>query len=347
MEVAEAGRYRAQVNYYEGCVLEATSGITVNAKPEITLPAHADICEGAEFSLEAVSTDHSYAWSHGAGGTDVFFESSGRYSLTASTPQGCTSKESIDVKIIPKKIFDENVQRNLSVCEGNSIVLKESGADRYRWYDGDHELINEEPSIEVREGKSDTYYLIGENTCFSDTVHYHIDLFADETMITSDTAVVEGSTITLRINGALEQLWSTSFMQSCVDCNQTDITPQIGGSVFVDYIDTNNCAREREIRIETIPLKDIIPPLVNVVTPNNDGSNDRLIFKGIEKFHSTALHIFDQNGNTVYQDLAYENDWDGYLADRLLPEGIYFYVVAFHLGSRVFEYDSSLTILQN
>jgi len=347
VEVREAGTYRAEVIYNESCVLEATAKVTLHAIPEQVLPTRIDICEGEQFEVETVLAQHSYDWSNGQQGSDVLFEYSAEYALQITSPHGCTAEREMAVNIVPKEIFLDEDLRSHQVCEGNSIVLSEPGADLYQWYDGEFALIGDESSIEVWQNDRATYSVIGSNVCFSDTVHHTVEIFTDQAIVTSDTSVVEGSAIALRISGAIEQTWSTVFTQSCTDCAENIIAPDVTGSVFVDYIDINGCAGERVIYIEVIPIKDVIPQLVNVITPNQDGENDHLIFDGIENFHSTGLRVFDQNGNTVYHDENYENNWAGFLDDQVVSQGVYFYIVSFRLDDRVFEYDSSLTVLRD
>jgi gliding motility-associated-like protein/uncharacterized repeat protein (TIGR01451 family) len=61
----------------------------------------------------------------------------------------------------------------------------------------------------------------------------------------------------------------------------------------------------------------------NVITPNGDGKNDRFVIKGIGKFPSNELIIFNRYGDHVYESKNYQNNW----AAEGLNAGTYFYVL--------------------
>jgi gliding motility-associated-like protein len=55
------------------------------------------------------------------------------------------------------------------------------------------------------------------------------------------------------------------------------------------------------------------PPLfiVSGFTPNGDGKNDYFAIKGLEKYRSNELKIYDRWGRMVYTAVDYKNDWAG------------------------------------
>lgn len=63
------------------------------------------------------------------------------------------------------------------------------------------------------------------------------------------------------------------------------------------------------------------------ITPNNDGTNDRLVIEGIENHAENELILFDRWGNLVFQASPYKNSWDGTFNNAPLPEGAYYYVL--------------------
>jgi gliding motility-associated-like protein/uncharacterized repeat protein (TIGR01451 family) len=70
-----------------------------------------------------------------------------------------------------------------------------------------------------------------------------------------------------------------------------------------------------------ILVKELFIP--NVITPNNDGSNDRFEIKGLKKFLRTELVIFDRWGDQVFEKTNYQNDWSG----NGLSAGTFFYIL--------------------
>ncbi len=61
----------------------------------------------------------------------------------------------------------------------------------------------------------------------------------------------------------------------------------------------------------------------NVFTPNGDEQNQTFVIDNVEAYRKSKLLIIDRNGQTVYEQLNYQNDWDG---DEL-PSGIYYFVL--------------------
>ncbi|WP_460490231.1 DUF7507 domain-containing protein, partial [Belliella aquatica] len=61
----------------------------------------------------------------------------------------------------------------------------------------------------------------------------------------------------------------------------------------------------------------------NVITPNGDNRNDSFEIKGLGKFASNEIVIFNRYGDHVFERTNYQNDWraDG------LPAGTYYYVL--------------------
>jgi len=74
--------------------------------------------------------------------------------------------------------------------------------------------------------------------------------------------------------------------------------------------------------VVSIPVGgDIFIP--NVITPNGDGLNDRLVIPGLDKYPGSLLDIYNRWGNQVYHSGYYSNNWEG----NGLAEGTYYYIL--------------------
>jgi len=68
-------------------------------------------------------------------------------------------------------------------------------------------------------------------------------------------------------------------------------------------------------------------------SPNGDGINEYLVYRGLEHYLKSQLYVYTRSGQLVYQSVDYLNDWDGTtiqssLTDRkLVPTGVYYYVL--------------------
>jgi len=80
-----------------------------------------------------------------------------------------------------------------------------------------------------------------------------------------------------------------------------------------------------------ITVKDIQTP--TVITPNNDGYNDNLVFSGILELGNTEITIYSRWGNELYRNEDYRNDWDGRDQNgRELPVDTYYYILKLNSG---------------
>ncbi len=63
----------------------------------------------------------------------------------------------------------------------------------------------------------------------------------------------------------------------------------------------------------------------NAITPNGDGVNDVFYITNIENYPNTQLFIYSNDGNLIYHNKNYQNDWDA----SNTPPGTYFYKIIF------------------
>ena len=124
-------------------------------------------------------------------------------------------------------------------------------------------------------------------------------------------------------------LWSTitgSDLVPNANANTNAFTPTTSGIFEVQTLDGCN-----NLVLDTIAIEihncDIIPP--NIFTPNGDGTNDKLVFFGLENFPQTTLFIYNRWGNKIYESANYQNDWNG----GGVSDGTYYYLITKMDGS--------------
>lgn len=65
---------------------------------------------------------------------------------------------------------------------------------------------------------------------------------------------------------------------------------------------------------------------VNVITPNNDGINDRFLIEGAENMPLNRLVIINRWREIVFEQDGYQNNWQGTTQSGLhLPQAAYYY----------------------
>lgn len=108
--------------------------------------------------------------------------------------------------------------------------------------------------------------------------------------------------------------------------NQPTITITGGQIGFYSLTITNENGCDATNGIDVVRTTCFIP---NVITPNNDGSNETFDLAG---FGVTKLEIYNRWGRKVYEKNDYLDEWHGQnMNGGLLPDSTYFYIV--RLGS--------------
>jgi len=76
----------------------------------------------------------------------------------------------------------------------------------------------------------------------------------------------------------------------------------------------------------------------NVITPNDDGSNDQFMISGLRDIYDKhKIYIFTRYGQLIWKGDNNTSSWDGrantglaYQKDKILPTGTYYYIIEFN-----------------
>ena len=347
MYAADAeGVYIAAVQYHDQCNLSASTVVKSRPAPIQDLRSSDTICKGEQFIIKDTQADYSYTWNNDSIGTAIGFQESGRYHLTVTNEYNCTLNLPLELEVTQPVVLS-TLEAERFVCQGDTIDLSVSGAQTYHWFsEGTHLDQFHGSKISVSPESTARYSVIGSNGCFSDTLSILVDLFTDQFAL-ADTQIIEGAPLHLLIENAEKTTWGADFKLYCEECIDPIIRPTISGKAWVDYIDDHGCAWNDTIVVDIIPLKSILPSLINVITPNQDGRNDMLVFDGLDVFEQVNIEVFNQDGQVLFRRKDYQNNWNGTVNGEDLPEGVYFYVLQVLLDDRVFHLDSDLTIVRD
>lgn len=227
-------------------------------------------------------------------------------------------------------------QSNISVCLGDVVYFEATLADcpdtgAFNWYiNGVLEAVTQNPVFQTS-GLSNGDVVQVETSCYlicpeivaidADPVSvFSFLVFAGEDIVTSPGTPVQlvGQTTAANVS------WSPSYLFSDPDSIITFCTPQetvtitlsgtMGGCTILDYL---------TITIE----EDLLIP--NTFSPNGDLLNDTWVIKGIEMYPDNAMSIYDRWGQLIFETTGYSKQkvWDGKGTNRVLSEGVYFYVL--------------------
>ncbi len=186
------------------------------------------------------------------------------------------------------------------------------------------------------EGICDTFVIILNNPENVNSQNFEVSIGIDTTWSMNDDGL-DSSSYALLKNG----LYGIASM--------TD-----EGVLSYSVLDKNACDKKDEILYqitnsdnEIMTQKAIInihcdeAIVCNGVSADNDGNNDFLVIKGLERFPENEVFIFNRYGNEVFYAKGYlENEpWRGIdKYGNILPVGVYFYVINLGKGKTLSGY---------
>ncbi|KHJ37007.1 hypothetical protein PBAC_27830 [Pedobacter glucosidilyticus] len=157
------------------------------------------------------------------------------------------------------------------------------------------------------------------------------------TTITSDLGdnVSKGATVKLTAAGgsALTYQWANANgIISGQNTAELTVRPSENTTYTVTVTNASGCQSQSQF---TVSVKEdyILINLANIVTPNGDGVNDKLVIKNIDMYPNNEVKVFDRAGRLLFSTRGYANDWDMVVNGAPLAEGTYYYIVDFGPGN--------------
>lgn len=214
------------------------------------------------------------------------------------------------------------VQKHLNLgkerCSNKAVLLNAQiegfGKLKYQWSTGD-------TTETITATKSGIYWVnvydIKEQLLGADTVKVNIvpkpkpNLPKNKTICNYETILISSNCN----NPHYDYKWSISDVKT-PEIYLSDLDP----GIYHIILSVTSCA-DTSISEMILTVDDCHIKIPNVITPNNDGKNDRFAISGLNYYPGSQLQIFDRNGNIVYESIDYMNDWK---ADQT-PSGTYFY----------------------
>lgn len=125
--------YAVNVTDNNGCTGTGFVNVTVNPLPVVNLQ-NAFVCAGQSITLDPGNPGSTYVWSNGSTTPTITISSAGTYTVTVTTPQGCTASSSA---VISVGGTITNSLTNTQFCQGDSAILNagNTGAT-YVWSTG-------------------------------------------------------------------------------------------------------------------------------------------------------------------------------------------------------------------
>jgi PKD repeat protein len=217
------------------------------------------VCQEEEILFADQSTNNptTHAWDFGDGEVSSdqnpthAYAQNGIYevTLTASNNDGTDTRtitQMITIKSNPILVSEENV----TVCDGEGVVLSVSGADSYDWDNGASLTDN----YEVSPTDLTNYSVIG--TTGGCSTEKTIEVTPTESpvvMAMNDTTICEGQEVQLTATGADEYIWDNNPQSG----NNPTVTPSQSTKFFVQGV-SNGCENMDSVLVLVSPSPEVL-----------------------------------------------------------------------------------------
>lgn len=243
-----------------GCTNTATTMVTVNPIPNITITGTTSICYGQSTVLTG-NGGTSYTWSPGGATTSITVSptSNANYNVTGINAQGCTKTVSTTVVV---NSLPSVSSTSMTVCSGKTATLTASGASSYTW-----STSSNAASITASPGSTTNYTVTGTgaNSCTNSAVGQVSVTPLPNVSVASGT-VCYNSPYTLSASGANVYNWSTGQSGASIS-----VTPTVTTTYTVTGTAVNTCTNTATATVTVYTLPQLIS--TPTVQPSNCGAS--------------------------------------------------------------------------
>ncbi|MGG9964590.1 YCF48-related protein [Ferruginibacter sp. SUN106] len=223
-----------------------------------------------------------------------------------------------------------------AVCAGAPVpMIATSAANVYSWSPAGG-LSNSTISNPVATVNSNTTYTVTAtlNGCvrtkainISTKANPVISAGPDKTIISGDVVTLDGSSPNTNVTSIL---WSpATTITSGANSYVATAQPTATTTYTLTVKDNNSCTSTDNTVITVIPY---CIKIMDAFTPNGDGINDKwIVTSGGACTSQVMVNVFNRNGDLVYSNENYQNDWNGTYKGKALPDATYYYVIRFKL----------------
>jgi gliding motility-associated-like protein len=299
------------------------------------------ICEGSSVQLYA-SGGVSYKWEPATGLSDrktatpdASPHKTITYRVTVTNEQGLEDTAEVTVTVNP--LPELKITNEYKLCEGDSIRLNAEGEGEFHWEPEEGLSRNDVPDPLVWPSNTTNYTvrLTNQHQC-TNTAKTTVKVYqkprayagSDQTLDYQFEATLNARQ-PLTGTGKWSVLKGKGTFAGKSDPN-TRVTNLVKGeNTFLWKVDNGICPVSED-RV-SITVKDLFVP--TIITPNNDGKNDRFRIPGLKNVECQEFILFNRWGNEIYKEKNYKGDWNGInkWGEKVTPD-TYYYILKLKSG---------------
>lgn len=359
-----AGTYKVNLTATSaiGCVTTTTHDIVINASPVLKTSADVVICQGKSATL-TVSGALQYQWTPSVDlscsdcATPIASPKvSTPFRVVGTNGFQCTASQVLLVTVIEPLTITTSADESL--CAGESVSLRVSGADSYIWTPAESLNDNKSDNPVASPKVTTAYKVTGYDAynCFSSTSV--IKVAVEELPVVElgpDVTLAAGTVYPLTTKTSVAQvvsyLWTPSDNLDCADCAVPNALVKKDVTYKVLVKTAFGCEASDVINIKVI-CKNTQVFIPNTFTPDGDGINDILMVRGSGIALVKSFRIFNRLGEVVFDKSNFAANepafgWDGKVRGKPGPSSVYVYTAEVICGNGdSFIYKGNVTILK-
>lgn len=164
-----------------------------------------------------------------------------------------------------------------------------------------------------------------------------------------DLTVCKGGSESVNVSGANSYTWQPSSGLSATTGSSVTVSPTTTTTYTITGT-TYGCSDVTEITVtvndEEYDASNLLIP--NCFTPNNDGINDIYKIPNAENSSEFEVLIFNRWGEQISRWTDTNGGWDGMLNGKIVPEGVYCYIIKAKspCNNQLYDYVGTLTLLR-
>ncbi len=280
---------------------------------------------------------YSYSWnSLPAQNSDTASDlPAGTYTVTVTDNNGCTTMDDVTITQPATAVSVTTSKVDVSCfggADGSATAVASGGTSPYiyTW-----STIPEQNDADATGLIAGTYTVtVTESFGCTATGTVQIDepseIIITETHQDESCPGVSDGSVTLSISGGT-QPYTGRWLDGSTDLNKTNLS---GGTFRVIVTDADGCIKFIDIEIGIVGTFNCVV-IPDIITPNNDGFNDRWVMKNIDLYPNAEVLVYNRWGELVFRTKNIPADtWDGTFKGKLVPTDSYYYILNLNDGSK-------------
>jgi gliding motility-associated-like protein len=326
-----AGTYTVRLKNSCSTLTSSPLVIRQGTLPEAVITGANTFCVGTSTILRTNTGDGlSYQWFlngeplNGAINAQIPVFTAGSYTVRIVNADGCATVSAPFVTTI-SSLGTPTVSQSRTICAGDRVNLfaQAQGAIKYTWTPATG-LNNPNIATPVATPTQTTLYTVKMENQFGCFVERQVrievvpaitaDFEIETTTQCGDKTTVKLISKITNIEAFADVLWSMGNGDTLKGTTPPIYTYKQSGTYSITLTVNNRVCSQtvrKSVEIENLDMG-------NVITPNEDGKNDKLIIDTPNE--GWKLKIFDRFGRSVYESENYDNSWG-----ERMPPGTYFY----------------------